>query len=169
MTIRTTNEWICNSIKESDTDWLIAVFKIRGHYIDSSGIHRQIVNSSSIGKLQKSVDWTIQSLRRKLNSSSMKFVPYIGGDRELKVASHVHALIQVPENQSMQIVATELNRYWSQMTVRAFKQSVVASVWIDQLDKNRVMNHAYYCERYEGQTDLKGSEKVMFEWKSCLI
>ena len=164
----TTHKWIIDTINQSENDWFIGVFKINGTYVDSSGVKRQLVNSSSLSRFYKTVDWTISTSRRNVNDNTLRFIPFVGGDKESGVSIHIHSLIEIPKDKKWKL-HDSLKKNWSIYTPRSFKCSVKSELWLDVLDKSRIENQLNYCIRYEGGTFLKGTEKVLFELNSCLL
>jgi len=161
--------WISNTLNYSNSDWYIAVFKIEGTYKDDYGISRQVLNQSNLSTFYKSVDWCITTSRRNINCKSMKFIPFIGGDRDEHVAIHIHAFIEIPSHKYKWPLHDSLKRNWHIYASRAFKLNVNDDLWLNILDKSLIENHGNYCMRYEGKTFLNGTEKVLFQLKSCLL
>jgi hypothetical protein len=160
----TIEQWISNTIEKSKSDWMIAVFKLEGSFTDANGIKRQVLSQQR--QFYRALDWTIQSSRRKLKCE-ISFIPFIGGDPSLGIATHIHAFVEIPPKVEFLAARSVLNDYWQDMPERTFKTAVVPFMWSEMLDKSQALNHIYYCSRYEGF--IKGADKVLFELKSCLL
>jgi len=163
--------WIGHTLSQSDSDWLIGVFKINGIYEDKLGIPHQILNQSTLPRFYKTVDNTIKDTRRRTNLPNLKFIPFIGGDKILGINAHIHAFIEIPKIEKKWKLHDVLQKNWTTYANRVFKDAEVINpvLWLQDLDKSRIGNHLSYCQRYEGSTFFKGTEKVLFECKSCLI
>jgi hypothetical protein len=161
----TVEQWINDTIEESESDWIIAVFKAKGTFTDAGGVKRQVVSLKK--QFHRSIAWAITASRRKLKCNEMRFVPFIGGSRSLGIAAHIHAFIEIPPSTDYQATRGILNNYWDVMPRRSFKTDVEPILWSEQLDKSRAKCHIYYCSRYENF--IKGTDKVLFEMKSCLL
>jgi hypothetical protein len=163
--------WIGNTLTFSDTDWFIGVFKISGMYKDDYGVYRQIVNESSLSRFYKAVDWTITTTRRKVKTPKMRFIPFIGGNKEFQVSTHVHAFIEIPNKEKYWLLHDTLKKNWNIFPNRSYKgiEKVTSDLWLMNLDKSLIKNHTSYCLRYEGKDFLNGTEKVLFNCKSCLM
>jgi len=99
----------------------------------------------------------------------MKFIPFIGGDSQNEVTPHIHGFIEIPNYEMKWDLNDRLKRNWNSMCRHSFKQEVQSELWLNELDKSRIRNHQSYCMRYEGNTFLNGTEKVLFELKTCLL
>ena len=159
----TIEQWINDTIVGSESDWMIAVFKVAGIFTDGNGIKRQVVSQHS--QFYRAVDWTIQSSKRKLKFNKMKFIPFAGGDSSAGISAHIHAFIEISPQSSFAASRSVLNDYWDDMPRRAFKTAVTPLLWTDKLDKSQAKNHIYYCSRYEGF--IMGADKVLVNLKSC--
>ena len=161
----TVEQWINDTIEESESDWIIAVFRAKGTFTDAGGVKRQVVNLKK--EFHRGIDWTITASRRKLKFNEMRFVPFIGGSRSLGIAAHIHAFIEMQPSSDYHAARGVLNNYWDDMSRRSLKAAVEPILWSEQLDKSRAKCHVYYCSRYENF--IKGTDKVLFEMKSCLL
>ena len=162
-------KWINNILTQSINQWFICVFKINGSFKDDLGCSRKMINELSLGKFYKAVDWTISTTRRNKYSKNMKFIPFIGGDKEKEINPHIHGFIEIPNYEMKWDLHDRLKRNWNSMCRHSFKSEVDSELWLNELDKTRIQNHQRYCLRYEGDTFLHGTEKVLFELTSCLI
>ena len=161
--------WINSVVTDSKNRWFISVFKVNGSIKDNSGCNRRVVNQLSLGRFYKAIDWTISSTRRNRNFKTMKFIPFIGGDKESGITPHIHGFIEIPDYEMKWELHDRLKRNWSSMCRHSFKTEVDSELWLNELDISRTRNHSKYCLRYEGNTFLNGTEKVLFELDSCLL
>jgi hypothetical protein len=166
---KTIREWINEVLTESDTEWVIAVFKLNGGFMDGSGISRQTINELSFPRMLKSLDWTITTTRRKLGNKTMRFVPFIGGDKESGVNVHIHAFVEIPKNSNVYELNDNLKRYWKMYSEKSLQKSIKSEVWIQPYKKELDKKHTYYVTRYEGNSFMYGDEKVLIECKSFLL
>lgn len=167
--IYTIRQWVNENIESDDSQWLIVVLKVTGRFLDTNGVSRQIVNELSYPKLLRAVDWTISTVRRKLHTDDMRFIPFIGGDSKKGVSTHVHAFIEIPSGKSVYRLIELLTKFWDQFCKRLFKTELKSKVWYEPLQKHMAKNHTYYCTRYEGKTFMSGDEKVLVECDSCCL
>lgn len=163
------HKWIGSVLTSSNSEWYICVFKINDSFKDDFGCSRKMINKLSLGKFYKAVDWTISTTRRNKNSKNMKFIPFIGGDKNKEITPHIHGFIEIPNYEMKWDLHDRLKRNWKSMCRHSFKSDVNCDLWLSELDKTRIQNHQRYCMRYEGDTFLHGTEKVLFELKSCLL
>ena len=166
---KTIREWINEVLTESDTRWVIAVFKLNGGSLGSSGISRQLMTELSLPRMMKSLDWTITTTRRKLSDKNMRFVPFIGGDKEMGVNIHIHAFIEIPMNSDVYELSDNLSRYWKKYSEKSLQKDIKAEVWIQPYKKELGKSYTYYVTRYEGKSFMFGDEKVLIECKSFLL
>lgn len=160
-------QWVNANITDDDSQWLIVVLKIRGRFLDDSGVSRQIVNQYSYPRMLKAVDWTISTVRRKLGTKDMRFIPFVGGDSGKGVSTHIHAFVEIPTGKSASNVVELLSKFWSQYSKRTLQNDLTAKVWFEPLQKHLAKNHLYYCTRYEGKSFMCGDEKILVECTSC--
>ena len=101
----------------------------------------------------------------------MKFIPFLGGSKNCKVAIHIHAFIEIPKPSEKWLLHDELKKNWQIYTNRVFANNIELSqeLWLQELDVTRSRNHLWYVQRNEGQDFMFGVEKVLYECKSCLI
>lgn len=175
----TINDWLNKNLDQSDSEWFIAVFKINGTYLDKFGCNRQIVNDLSFGKMTRALDWTISTIKRNYSYPTMQFVPFVGGDKESGVKTHIHAFIEIPSGANKYEFSYRIRRRWSEFVIRSFKfkskdidknkEFIASSVWFDDLDKSRAKFHSYYVGRYEGKTFMYGHEKILVECECCYL
>ena len=166
---KTIREWINEVLTESDTRWVIAVFKLNGGSLGSSGISRQLMTELSLPRMMKSLDWTITTTRRKLSDKNMRFVPFIGGDKEMGVNIHIHAFIEIPMNSDVYELSDNLNRYWKKYSEKSLQKDIKSEVWIQPYKKELGKKYTYYVTRYEGKSFMFGEEKILIECKSFLL
>jgi len=163
-------DWIGTTLSCSENDWFIAVFKIYGTYKDGNGNRQRIITNKTLPKLYRTIDYTIKDTRRRFGKY-MKFIPFIGGDYELGIHPHVHAFIEIPKTNNKWKIKDSLVKNWNIYSKRQFKGTadIKSVLWLNNLNKTQNQNHSSYCQRYEGRTFLKGTEKVLFQCKSCLL
>lgn len=166
---KTIREWINEVLTESESEWVIAVFKLNGGFMDGSGRSRQSINEMSLPRVLKSLDWTITTTRRKLGSKSMRFVPFIGGDEKTGVNTHIHSIIEIPPHSNIYELSDTLNRYWSEYSAKSVQGDIKSEVWINPMDLDKSRNHLYYVTRFEGDSYSFGDEKVLIQCKSFLL
>lgn len=166
---KTIKTWVNKTLDESDSEWSILVFKLNGGVLDDSGRYRQLVNNLSFHRFLKSIDWTVTTTKRKLGNKNLKFIPFIGGDKELGVSIHVHAFIEIPESHDIYEVTDLLRVHWKKYCKKLFKEDHKADVWYERLDKDLSSNHVHYLTRYEGKSFVLGDEKILIECKSCFL
>ena len=166
---KTIREWINEVLSEYDSEWVIAVFKLNGGFIDMSGISRQLINELSFQRMLKSLDWTITTTRRKLGNKTMRFVPFIGGDKEMGVNVHIHAFVEIPKNSNVYELNDNLKRYWKKYSEKSLQKSIKSEVWLRSYKKELGKKHTNYVTRYEGNSFMYGDEKVLIECKSFLL
>ena len=171
--MRTSNyeiqKWIGSVLTNSTNHWFISVFKINGSFKDDLCCYRKMINELSLGKFYKAVDWTITTTRRNKHNKNMKFIPFIGGDKESGITTHIHAFIEIPNYEMKWELNDKLKKNFNTMCRHSFKSDVDSDLWLNELDKSQIQKHQRYCLRYEGNTFLHGTEKVLFELTSCLI
>ena len=165
----TIREWINEVLTESDSQWVISVFKLNGRFIDQSGISRQSINEMSLPRMMKSLDWTITTTRRKLGNKTMRFVPFLGGDKEMGVNLHIHAFIEIPKNCTVYELSDNLKLYWKKYSEKLLQQNIKTEVWLEPYIKELGIKHTNYVTRYEGNSFMCGDEKVLIECKSFLL
>jgi hypothetical protein len=166
---KTIREWINEVLTESESEWLIVVFKLNGGSLGTSGTSRQLITEMSLPRMIKSLDWTITTTRRKLSSKSMRFVPFIGGDKEMGVNIHIHAFIEIPKNSNIYELSDLLKKNWTKYSEKMFQKGIRSEVWLTPYKKELGKSHTYYLTRYEGNSFLCGDEKVLIESKSFLL
>jgi hypothetical protein len=164
----TMKDWIETNVKNSQKDWAICVFKARGSFIDARHNKRNVVNSLSLPRFIKGMDWTVSTAKRKIKLKDMKFIPFIGGSKDFQVIPHIHAIYEVPNDKFFQ-VHDFLKVNFETYLRRALKEEVIGEVWINRLDRTALASHLLYCMRYEDGMFLNGNEKVLIESKSCFL
>jgi hypothetical protein len=164
----TMKNWIENSVVNSDKEWAICTFKVRGTYIDAKHIKRNVINSLSMPRFIKGIDWTVSTAKRKLKLKDMKFIPFVGGSKLFQISGHVHALYEVPKDDFFPL-HDFLKANFQTYVSRALKEDVTGDVWINRLNYELLSNQLFYCMRYEDETNMIGNEKVLIESKSCFL
>jgi hypothetical protein len=164
----TMKDWIESTVFNSENEWAICTFTARGTFIDARHNTRNVINSLSMPRFIKGIDWTVSTARRKLKFKEMKFIPFIGGSKDFQVSGHVHALYEVPKGRFFEMYDF-LKPNFETYLCRALKEDVKGKVWINRLDYSKLSNHLFYCMRYEDDTYMSGNEKVLIESKSCFL
>jgi hypothetical protein len=166
---KTIKTWVNKTLDESESEWSILVFKLNGGVLDDSGRYRQLVNDLSFQRFLKSIDWTVTTTKRKLSNKNLKFIPFVGGDKESGISIHVHAFVEIPESHSIYEVMDLLQIHWKKYCKKLFKEFHQAEIWYQKLDKTRSSNHLRYVTRNEGKSFNYGDEKILIECKSCFL
>ena len=99
----------------------------------------------------------------------MRFVPFIGGDKEMGVNVHIHAFVEIPKNSNVYELNDNLKRYWKKYSEKSLQKGIKSEVWIQSYKKELGKKYTYYVTRYEGNSFLCGDEKVLIESKSFLL
>ena len=164
----TMKDWIESSVINSENVWAICTFKGRGTFIDARHTTRNVINSMSMPRFIKGIDWTVTTARRKLKLKGLKFVPFIGGSTTFQVSGHIHAIYEVPKDKFF-LMHDFLTVNFETYLQRAMQEELAGSVWINCLNYSLLSQHLFYCMRYEDETFMSGNEKVLVDSKSCFL
>ena len=164
----TMKNWIEDTVINSENDWAICTFKGRGTFIDARHNTRNVINSLSMPRFVKGMDWTVSTAKRKLKLKEFKFVPFIGGSKDFQVSGHIHAIYEVPKDKFFPM-HDFLKVNFETYLKRAMKEELSGEVWINRLNYGLLSKHLFYCMRYEDETFMSGNEKVLVDSKSCFL
>lgn len=154
------NRELLNWISSANTDWYHTVFRIQPRRNQAA----ERVNA----KFLKSIRWTLSEVRRQLNQgTSIRFVPFWGGEPKSGVGIHIHALTEVPFGEAdstrfQAFLETELVR----LSRKAFGYSVHPTVWAKSVEVSENLPLellSRYVMRSEGSTFQSGTEKLILE------
>jgi hypothetical protein len=154
-------QWIDDSVKNSDSQWLALVFRADGLVTNGHQVRQSPWSKSatcSIELLKTALSWTITECRRK-HYRQMKFVSYLGGEPIQGTHPHIHAIIEIPAEVLEGEFLSYVQELWSKKLKKKFKQFVPSAVLSQPLKSSTL--YAYYSSRYEGSTFNAGDEKVI--------
>jgi hypothetical protein len=136
---------------QKQCEWVLATFRADG------------AMGSGFSRSMKALDWTIDDAQRHWkNGKLLRFVPYIGGEPSNGVATHIHALVELPSGTSLEDFTERLEDRWGYFVKKVQNREVNASVWT-RLYQSGEGEEMLYFARYEGPTFSMGEEKVMFD------
>jgi hypothetical protein len=160
-----TNHLISNWIDRSFTDNLeeVAALTIRadGTLKNGAAIRQSAWSKNATGaiySLVSALDVTVSIMSRGANKD-MRFIAFYGGEHDLGVAGHFHALLQYPPNINKPDYISEFHRIWSIKASESLKSTLKTSVYAELILDKRA--YTAYCLRDEGTTFGSGSDKVV--------
>ena len=168
--IKTIQDWLEKCLLHSSNDWYFTTFKVSGTYKDNLGMRRQIFNDISEPRILRALDWTINNYRRRFKYQ-FRFVPFIGGSKELGINKHIHAFIELSPNCDAEYFLEDINKRWFTYVSKSLKRVCVTDVWLQKYDRNKG-NPVRYCSRQEDVSffrELQGDNKVLVGSSSFLL
>ena len=153
--------WISNTIIESESTWLVLVFRVDGTIKLANKTKKSVWAQGCVSAFENTkcvLSWTITECRRRYDRK-MRFAGFVGGEPSIGVFPHIHALLELPQHTTPQEIVDYLDSLWSRKLKKKLKQIVVSSVTYEVMkDANKFTS---YCSRNEGGTFLMGDEKVI--------
>jgi len=78
-------------IQNKECQWLVCTFRV---YPTNRTLHSQ---SESIKHIFQTIKWTVGYMKNEFNDGkNLVFLPFLGGEVDTEVATHVHALLEKP-------------------------------------------------------------------------
>jgi hypothetical protein len=153
--------WISKSVLKSNGELYSLTFRADKTVTNASALKQSVWShgqTQSVQLVYKALDWTITEMSRKFKE--MKFVAFEGGDATYGTYGHFHGLLLIGEDRDAVAVYEKMNYLWSRNLNKTLKTQVQGQItYFQKTDK--VVEYASYCQRFEGQTLLSGSEKVL--------
>jgi len=168
--IYTIRDWLEHSLINSNSDWYFSTFKVMGSYMDALGTRRQVFNDLSESRINRALDWTIGGIRRTYKYQ-FKFVPFIGGSKELGINKHIHAFIEIPPMIDECEFSKAIRNSWTNYLSKSLKCFCTSDVWFQKYDQSKG-NAIRYCSRQEDISffrELQGDSKVLVSSSSFLL
>jgi hypothetical protein len=168
--IKTIQDWLEKCLLHSSNDWYFTTFKVSGTYKDNLGMRRQIFNDISEPRILRALDWTITNYRRRFKYQ-FRFVPFIGGSKELGINKHIHAFIELSPNCDAEYFLKDINKRWFTYVSKSLKRVCVTDVWLEKYQPSKG-KPIRYCVRQEDSVRLGkvvGDEKVLLSCSSFLL
>ena len=153
--------WISDSVLKNDGQLYSLTFRADKTVKNASALKQSVWSHSQTQSVQlvyKALDWTITEMSRKFKE--MKFVAFEGGDETYGTYGHFHGLLQIGDDRDAVAIYEKMNYLWSRNLNKTLKTPVHGKITYFT-STNRVAEYASYCQRFEGQTLLSGSEKVL--------
>ena len=161
MSGKTISNWIQNSFTSELSDLAIVTIRADGMIKNGACVHQGAWSTNATNSIQLligALDRTISHLNRG-DSRDMKFIAFLGGEKERGVAGHFHALLQFPPKVDKQIFMEKFKYLWSIKASDALKTTLRTSVFAEPIKSREA--YAAYCLRIEGTTFNGGSDKVV--------
>ena len=154
------------------TNGYICTFKIEGRYLDSNKAYRNVVNTKTIGKFQKSIDRTICETRNTVKSK-FKFVPYAGGNKLKQTSYHIHGLIELPSQTDPIKFRQMIQNKFQRHTTKIFNshEPILGKVWFEKIKPVSLFGYNKYSVRSENNyaTEDFGDERVLVNMSSFYL
>lgn len=170
-------------VTDQNVTWAVVTFKARSKPIKFKQSDIKLVNDDLISEsnirnsysekdLETALSMTVHQLDFKYIKTSMrkkgvslKRVAITGGDTANGTWNHIHALIQLPENTSIEELGEYLNKIFEKKMQSVSKNMsgiLEASVWCEPYDhKDKFLK---YCLRPEGKSlDVKFDKVILAE------
>jgi hypothetical protein len=153
--------WITESISNSTSIWVALTFRVDGYVLNG---HQQMQscwkNDSTCiqQRVTKALEWTITEFRRKF-FRKMRFAAFWGGDSDIGIFPHIHAVLEAPIGTTREEIQTYLSELWGKKLAKTLRCFVNSSVYVEGLHFPK--KFIPYCIRYEGKTFSLGDEKVI--------
>jgi hypothetical protein len=124
---------------------------------------RAMSNLDSRDRTKRALKWTHTRLQNRLcRRSQLRFIPWWGGEEDVGIAPHIHALVELPATVDLDCLEYFANRYWRSRLAAAHGRKVMSTVKLRHLSDTSADAKLYFS-RYEGPTFSWGTEKVIYE------
>lgn len=162
-------KWVRDKLGDSNGRNIALTMRVDGSVTNGAAIRQGVWSQSAVnpsGAKNKALDWTITELKRK--HPMMKFIPFLGGDRESGVQGHIHGLLHLPNDIDPQEFRDKMERIWTRNIRKCLKDKGL-SCSIGYLEEIKDIDaYLAYCQRFEGSTFESGLEKVVVSASLCL-
>jgi len=155
------SEWVRDTFSENLSEVAVVTLRADGTVINGAAIRQSPWSQNATGSINllvKALDRTVAQLGRG-KYKDMKFVAFLGGEKNLGVAGHFHGVLQFPANAEKQEFMYDFDRLWSMKVSEALKATLKTSVFFEPIVSKEVFSN--YCSRYEGPTFSRGLDKVV--------
>lgn len=153
--------WILDAFPDNKEEVAVMTIRADGTIPNGSGRRQSPWSKSATGSLHlliEALDRTVSQLSRGDNKD-LKFVAFLGGETAKDVSGHFHALIQYPSKADKAKFIEDFKHLWSVKASNALKAQVKTSVFVEPIKSRAAF--ADYCQRCEGTTFGRGSDKVV--------
>jgi hypothetical protein len=146
-------------IQNKDCQWTACTFRVnpknRTYYTQSESKRHTL----------QTVKWTIGFIKNEFNcGKNLLFLPFWGGEVKTGVATHVHALLEMPAHLNDNFEGkTQIKM--NALAKKAFRSSSSTAFYIEEISKSEHALQAFgnYCMRWEGKQFGSGTDKLITE------
>ena len=150
---------IIELIQNSECQWLACTLRV------NPTNRTRFTQSESNKHIFQTIKWTVGYIKNEFNDgNNLLFIPFWGGEFRIKVAKHVHALIEKPSQMTEDFYKKTQNKM-NALAQKAFKSSAKTEFFSEEISNSDDVLKAFgdYCMRWEGKQFGAGTDKLITE------
>ena len=146
-------------IQKNECQWLACTFRV------NPTNRARFSHSESKKHIFQTIKWTVGYMKNEFNDGkNLLFLPFWGGEINTGVATHIHALLEMPAHINDDLegkTQTKMNA----LAKKAFRSSAKTALFIQEISNPDFELQAFgnYCMRWEGKQFGAGTDKLITE------
>ena len=150
---------IIELIQNSECQWLACTLRV-------NPTNRTRFTKSETNKhIFQTIKWTVGYMKNEFNDgNNLLFIPFWGGEFRIKVAKHVHVLLEKPSQMTEDFYKKTQDKM-NALAQKAFKSSAKTKFFSEEISNSDDVLKAFgdYCMRWEGEQFGSGTDKLITE------
>ena len=150
---------IIEFIQNKECQWLVCTFRV---YPKNRNLYSK---SESQKHIFQTVKWTVGYIKNEFNDGkNLLFLPFWGGEINTGVATHIHALLEMPAYTAVDFKSKTKDKM-NALAQKAFRSPAETELFIEQISNSDFELQAFgnYCMRWEGKQFGAGTDKLITE------
>jgi hypothetical protein len=152
-------EGIIKLIQNSECQWLACTLRV------NPTNRTRFTQAESNKHIFQTIKWTVGYIKNEFNDgNNLLFIPFWGGEIRIKVAKHVHALLEKPSQMTEDFYKKTQDKM-NTLAQRAFKSPAKTEFFSKEISNSDDVLQAFgdYYMRWEGKQFGSGTDKLITE------